>query len=277
MHGGADEWCRDWHLRDFYRRSPVDDPECGDDPADPGSGRVSRGGSWNAAAVYSKAAFRAYDNPTRPTFPKGFRVALTGDLKAAVAAARAPTEPGAPWLPLFNGRDLAGWVERAEPGQPPGRAWEVREDGVLTSRGLPRGFLRTEKSYRHYVFEADIEPTAKLTDGRGPWAGDLKFGFPDLGDGRDQLFPGLLVQVVPGGDGTVTFAGTGEKVAWPAFRPGWNRLRVESGPDGVSGFLNGEPVFTRRGPDAGVGYIGLGSAGSGLRFRDVRLRPGPAK
>ncbi|HYH68687.1 MAG TPA: SUMF1/EgtB/PvdO family nonheme iron enzyme, partial [Urbifossiella sp.] len=120
VHGGADEWCRDWHVRDFYRRSPIDDPVNLEEPTDPNTGRASRGGSWNAAAVYSQVAFRAFDHPTRPNLPKGFRVALTGDLKAAVdAAARGSAEPG--FVSLFNGRDLTGW--KAHPDQPGG--WRV--------------------------------------------------------------------------------------------------------------------------------------------------------
>jgi hypothetical protein len=189
-----------------------------------------------------------------------------------------PAEPAEPaWVPLFNGKDLTGWVARAEPGQPPERPWEVREqEGVLTARGSPNGYLRTDTTYRHYTFEADVEPTAALKDGKGPWAGDLIFGIPDPEPGFPKL-GGVRVQVVPGGSGSVGRGGAAEAVAWPAFRPGWNRLTVESGPDGVTGILNGARVFTHRGADAGAGYIGIVSAGTGLRFRNVRVRPEPGK
>lgn len=76
MHGNANEWCLDWHMKDFYRRSPLRDPVATDNPTDPGSGRVSRGGSWNADAWWSRSASRAYDFQSDPVHPKGFRVVI---------------------------------------------------------------------------------------------------------------------------------------------------------------------------------------------------------
>ena len=74
MHGNVDEWCRDWHNNRFYGISPAVDPWFDESPSEPGSGRVARGGAWNADAWWSASATRAYDFPTVPTFAKGFRV-----------------------------------------------------------------------------------------------------------------------------------------------------------------------------------------------------------
>ncbi|QDU22819.1 SUMF1/EgtB/PvdO family nonheme iron enzyme [Urbifossiella limnaea] len=148
VHGGADEWCRDWHVADFYRRSPIDDPANLDPPTQPNTGRASRGGSWNAAAVYTEVAFRSFDNPTRPALPKGFRVALTGDLKAAVGAA---TGAGGAWVSLFNGKDLTGW--KTVPGSPAN--WTV-VDGVLTGRGPVQNYLYSARGdYRDFHLRAE--------------------------------------------------------------------------------------------------------------------------
>ncbi len=76
MHGNVDEWCLDWHNKDFYTRSPLVDPSFEAKPQDAASGRVARGGSWNAKHWWSRSATRAYDFPAKPTFPKGFRVVL---------------------------------------------------------------------------------------------------------------------------------------------------------------------------------------------------------
>lgn len=75
MHGNVDEWCRDWHNRDAYTRLPSIDPILLDKPSDAASGRVARGGSWNADAWWSRAATRTYDFSAKPTQAKGFRVA----------------------------------------------------------------------------------------------------------------------------------------------------------------------------------------------------------
>jgi len=77
MHGNVDEWCLDWHIRDYYGRSPLVDPAHVQTPTDAGSGRVARGGAWNADSWWLRSATRAYDFPENPTFPKGFRVVRT--------------------------------------------------------------------------------------------------------------------------------------------------------------------------------------------------------
>ncbi len=74
MHGNVDEWCLDWHSGDFYSRSPLSDPVFSEQPMDANSGRVARGGAWNADSRWARSATRAYDFPTSPTFAKGFRV-----------------------------------------------------------------------------------------------------------------------------------------------------------------------------------------------------------
>src|SRR6187549_1880514 len=59
-------------------------------------------------------------------------LALAGAL-ACARPASAPESAPEPWIPLFNGRDLDGWVPKLaglELGQDPGRTFRV-EDGVL--------------------------------------------------------------------------------------------------------------------------------------------------
>ena len=54
------------------------------------------------------------------------------------------------WSPLFNGRDLSGWVLVNTPSD----TWAF-EDGMLTCTGKPIGEIRTEKMYQN--FEMEIE------------------------------------------------------------------------------------------------------------------------
>jgi serine/threonine protein kinase/formylglycine-generating enzyme required for sulfatase activity len=74
MHGNVDEWCLDWHNVQYYARSPLVDPAFVERPNDRGSGRVARGGAWNASAWWSRSSTRTYDAPLNPIFAKGFRV-----------------------------------------------------------------------------------------------------------------------------------------------------------------------------------------------------------
>ena len=87
MHGNVNEWCLDWHSRDFYSKPAAGfDPICANKMEDPASGRVVRGGSWNLAAWWSRSSVRAYDFPATPAQAKGFRVAIVGHLKDIPAA-----------------------------------------------------------------------------------------------------------------------------------------------------------------------------------------------
>jgi sulfatase modifying factor 1 len=91
MHGNADEWCLDWHHRDFYATGPTDDPVCAAEPQDKNSGRVARGGTSHSAPWWTRSTTRAFDFPATPMNPKGFRVAMVGDLSDPAAAAAVTT------------------------------------------------------------------------------------------------------------------------------------------------------------------------------------------
>ena len=79
MHGNVYEWCVDWHMIDFYRRSPVIDPV----NLDRGTalGRVVRGGGFGELADHVRSAARSYQAPDDVRFPNGFRVAIVGKLR----------------------------------------------------------------------------------------------------------------------------------------------------------------------------------------------------
>src|SRR3954469_14095674 len=54
------------------------------------------------------------------------------------------------WVPLFNGRDLTGWV----PVNVAPNTFTVR-DGIIVSTGIPTGVMRTERMYENFVIELE--------------------------------------------------------------------------------------------------------------------------
>ncbi len=99
LHGNVFEWCRDWSARDYYARSPLNDPE---GPLR-GSDRVRRGGSWARSAARCRSAARG--NLRAP----GIRYSLVGFRVAAalpedVRRAKLPSAAVAYAL-SFDGKD----------------------------------------------------------------------------------------------------------------------------------------------------------------------------
>lgn len=72
MHGNAWEWVSDWHDDEYYKHSPVDDPQ---GPAQ-GSVRVRRGGSWHTWPFYARSSYRNWNSPQTRYTLVGIRLVL---------------------------------------------------------------------------------------------------------------------------------------------------------------------------------------------------------
>ena len=69
---------------------------------------------------------------------------------AALALIPAPVQDAAQWRDLFNGKDLADWVNiNTKPD-----TWRV-QDGMIICTGHPIGVMRTEKQYENYVLHIE--------------------------------------------------------------------------------------------------------------------------
>jgi Sulfatase-modifying factor enzyme 1 len=85
MHGNVWEWCSDGYGEDYYKESPVDDPQ---DPSQSHLRQVARGGGWDNGPRSVRSAHRAASAPSNRHDDQGFRVArdLSGQQSPSVAA-----------------------------------------------------------------------------------------------------------------------------------------------------------------------------------------------
>lgn len=194
--------------------------------------------------------------------------------------------------PIFNGKDLTGWVPvNIAPG-----TFSVR-DGVLVTTGKPVGTIRTEKMYENFVMELEWRHmTSGGNSGVFVW-GD---GLPATGSAYPR---GIEVQVldpgfnVPGknewysthGDifqvngAKVTVAGRispNKQRSFPAEErtkpsPEWNHYRIVANNGEVRLSVNGKEVTIATGASPRKGYLMLESEGAECQFRNVRLHELP--
>src|SRR5438874_6393966 len=92
------------------------------------------------------------------------------------------------FVPMFNGRDLTGWVNvNCAPG-----TFFVK-DGLIVTTGKPMGFLRTEKQYENFIAEFEwMHLVEKGNSGFFVWADPLPAAGTPFARGIEvQILDGL--------------------------------------------------------------------------------------
>ena len=235
----------------------------------------------------------------RPTLPARLRRALPALLLATLAraAAPAPAPDADGFTPLFNGRDLSGWVN----GNCAPETWSVR-DGVIHCTGLPIGGLRTERQYENFILELEWRHLRRSGN-----SGVFVWGSPINAPGVPFL-RGIEVQALDHGyaedfqrkngkasdwftvhgdvfaihGATMRYIGrTNGKRSFPIEdrsrpSPEWNHYRIVARDGSLRLHVNGREVSGGDDANYRKGYLALESEGSPVEFRNVRIKELPS-
>jgi hypothetical protein len=193
---------------------------------------------------------------------------IVGCLLVLAGALAAQAQP----QPLFNGRDLTGWVVMH------GGQWTV-EEGVLVGRNgtnwstnpeLSGSWLRTEKEYANFTLELEYAVNER---------GNSGVHFRSRTD-KNPSFTGYEMQIVDDHGKEARKTGTGsiydvvaprKNMSKPAGE--WNQARITCQGKRIQITLNGETVVDHESDRSAKGYIGLQNhdAHAVIKFRNLRI------
>jgi hypothetical protein len=192
------------------------------------------------------------------------------------------------FTPLFNGRDLDGWVQvNCHP-----ETFTVR-DGMIVCTGEPHGILRTDRMYENFVLELEWQHTReKGNSGLFVWSDPLPaVGRPFSRSIEVQILDGMNSEnYTSHGD---IFGIHGAKFTPDRPHPGgwtrslptehrcnpagqWNHYRVVCNDGVIKLSVNGKEVSGGHGCVPRKGYICLEAEGSEVLFRNIRIRELPS-
>ena len=206
------------------------------------------------------------------------------------------------FAPLFNGKDLSGWVKRG------GDAKYHVEDGVIVGTTVPKTpntFLCTEKNFGDFIltYEFNVHPelnsgvqirSQAFEENKEVEIGGKKRRIPAgrvhgyqveidanklsrswMSGIYDEARRGWLYPGSKGGDAK-EFTAQGQRLYKPEQ---WNRVRVECRGDSIKTWLNGELRADFRDDLTGSGFIGLQVHGVGnkttamfAKWRNIMLK-----
>lgn len=194
--------------------------------------------------------------------------------------------------PIFNGRNLEGWVQRG------GKAEYAVEDGVIVGSTVlktPNSFLCTQKDYGDFILELEVLADAGLNSGIQIRSHCFDQPTPFFWDGKTNTIAagrvhGYQVEVDQqparrwsggiydeGRRGWLFPLGTNSP-AGQAYKFGeWNHYRIVCIGPSIRTWVNGVPAADLWDAMTLKGFIGLQvhsakQAGLKVRFRNVRLQ-----
>src|SRR4051812_12210311 len=217
-------------------------------------------------------------------------------LYASMFLSAAPEIAGDGFRPLFNGKDLTGWVNvNCHPS-----TFFVK-DGMIVTTGRPTGFLRTDRQYENFILEMDwLHVNTKEVGNSGlfVWGDPV----PAKGTGYTR---GIEVQVLvnltyKNKKGEITATSQGDLFSiWGAHckpdRPHpngderclpsedrckgggeWNHYKVVANNGVIKLHVNGKEVSGVSACNPRKGYLALESEGAECWFKNIKIKELPS-
>lgn len=219
-------------------------------------------------------------------------LAATGLFLAAHLSAQEQDTEG--FVPLFNGRDLAGWVRENCAAD----TFTAR-DGMIVDTGLPIGVMRSERMYENFILEFDWRHMKSggnsgcfvWSDGlphvggpfpRGIEVQVLDAGFAATHKGENEWFT-CQGDLFPVQGATMTPSGRISKSGARSFptedrtkpSPEWNHYRLVANRGELRLSVNGKEVTVGKDCVPRRGYLSLEAEGSEAHFRNPRIKELP--
>jgi hypothetical protein len=206
-------------------------------------------------------------------------VVLLALLLALPAGADKPADG---WVPLFDGKSLAGWEQRN------GKATYSAADGCIvgkTAEGSPNSFLCTKKEYADFELKFEVKVDDQLNSG-------VQIRSKTKGGKKTGRVYGPQVEIATNGNAGFIY-GEALKTGWlsknmkdpkarAAFKKGeWNRFHVKCQGKSIKTWINDVPVADLVDETTGMksGFIGLqvhsikkGTGPYEVRWRKILLK-----
>jgi hypothetical protein len=219
-------------------------------------------------------------------------------LPAPQRVARAEDKDADDFKPMFNGKDLKGWVNvNNAPG-----TFSARDNEIVTT-GLPMGYLRTDRMYENFILELEWKhippkPGAVGNSGVFVWADPVPaVGTPYTRGIEVQVLVNLEWKDEKTGKPTATSQGDlfsiwgatcvpdrPHPLGWARCIPSenrckgegeWNHYRVEAKDGVIKLAVNGKVVSGVSKCKPRKGYLGLEAEGSECHFRNLKIKELP--
>jgi hypothetical protein len=212
-------------------------------------------------------------------------------LLATFAIRPAVSQDADSYTPMFNGKDLAGWVNvNCDPS-----TFYVK-DGMIITTGRPIGFLRTDKQYENFVLEFDWMHQNKKDVGN---SGLFVWGDPVPAKGTGYT-RGIEVQVLVNLNVKDTYTSHGDIFSiwgarckpdrphpkgWERCLPSeerakgggeWNHYKVFANDGVIKLEVNGKEVSGVSQCNPRKGYLALESEAAECWFKNVKIKELPS-